>query len=444
MEMTGDARNMNTEPDTNKRTMMRLMLVGFGLVLFVLGLAIFVAARDSDLRADTSKLVQAHLGHAQLLSEVQSQENILSLLIYGLNSEPDAAKRDQYREDLAKSVHVVKNLAEQAAKTSQAKEWSELAAATQRFEELAKEMLEAEGSQESEGVKELQSHHASTVKLIHSLVQNNTKLWESADEQMQMEVNELANDSVLMMIGCFLLAIIFAASTVIVVRKGIQRIEWQRDELNRVSWHMLQTQEDTARRFSHEMHDELGQSLAAVRANLSDHKWMHEERRADSMQLVDEAIANVRELSQLLRPVILDDFGLEAALRSLADRFGQRTRMDVNFSSNLKGRIESHTETHLFRIAQEALTNIARHSQATSMEVNLTEEANQLCLIIQDNGIGMPAAHEETSISLGLIGMRARARECGGILKHEAAVPHGVKITVRVPRQKAQANRNKR
>jgi signal transduction histidine kinase len=282
-------------------------------------------------------------------------------------------------------------------------------------------------------MEQMLSQHDAIVKMIHDMVMENTNLWTDTDEQMALDISDLADDSSLLLIACFLLAIIFAASTVVVVRKGIQRIEWQRDELNRVSWHMLQTQEDTARRFSHEMHDELGQSLAAVRANLAEHNWVHEERRRESMHLVDEAIANVRELSQLLRPVILDDFGLEAALRSLVERFGQRTRIDMIFTCNFSGRIESTTETHLYRIAQEALTNIARHSRATSVEISLMEEAKQIFLTIQDNGIGMPSTHEETSSSLGLIGMRARARECGGTLTHQTIAPQGVKVTVTVP-----------
>jgi signal transduction histidine kinase len=418
---------------SNKRTMLRMMMLGFGMVLLVLGLAIFVAARDSDLRADTTKLIKEHLVHAQLLSEVQAQEDVLWHALHRIDSATEKDNRKQRCAELVAAVNVVKQLAQQAATTPQATEWARLATAANGFSEFATQILQQPTSVNEADMQLLLSQHDAIVKMIHDMVMENTKLWTDTDEQMALDISDLADDSSLMLIACFLLAIIFAAATVIIVRKGIQRIEWQRDELNRVSWHMLQTQEDTARRFSHEMHDELGQSLAAVRANLSEHNWMHEPRRRESMQLVDEAIANVRELSQLLRPVILDDFGLEAALRSIAERFGQRTRIDMKFACNFSERIESKTETHLFRIAQEALTNIARHSRATSVDISLTQSAKQLCLTIQDNGIGMPKVHEETSSSLGLIGMRARARECGGTLTHETIAPQGVKITVTVP-----------
>src|SRR4029079_13803202 len=108
------------------------------------------------------------------------------------------------------------------------------------------------------------------------------------------------------------------------------------------------------RRFSHELHDELGQSLAAIKSNITSSAlddW--NTRKADCLHLVDDAIANVRELSQLLRPVILDDFGLDAGLRWLIDRFGERTGLDAKYESTFHERVSEETETHLFRITQE-------------------------------------------------------------------------------------------
>jgi signal transduction histidine kinase len=151
------------------------------------------------------------------------------------------------------------------------------------------------------------------------------------------------------------------------------------------------------------------------------------------VQLVDEAIANVRELSQLLRPVILDDFGLDAGLRWLTEKFGQRVRIKIEYESHLAGRLESKTETHLFRIAQEGLTNIARHSQATNVIITLKAEADTVRLTILDNGRGLSPDRQESPASLGLIGMRARARECGGTLALLPVQPNGLRIVVEVP-----------
>lgn len=204
-------------------------------------------------------------------------------------------------------------------------------------------------------------------------------------------------------------------------------------QLETLQFQFLETQENTARRFSHELHDELGQALAAVKANLS---AMHEEldRVNDCMSLVDQAIQNVREMSQLLRPTILDDFGLDAALRVLTDNFAKRTRLAVKYESDLGSeRLTDQAETSLYRIAQEALTNIARHSQATTAELSLLKRTQNLVLAIRDNGKGIDMAGKRESGGLGLVGMQTRARGCGGTVAINSTPGKGFLVEVTCP-----------
>jgi len=423
--------------DTNQRVVTRIILTGFGLVLIILGFATLVAVRDKEIRRSAMMSVKNHLVYAQLLNEVQAQEDVLSLGLHRIRNHADREEKKARWEDLVRADETLNQLAAQAAHSSQAREWRRLAEASSRFTEKATSVLKDRDTVDSGAMDELFALHDTVVKMIHDMIQINIQDWASTDEEMRVELDELTHQSTMMLSACFLLAFVFAGSTVMIVRKSIERIEWQRDELNRVSWHMLQTQEDTARRFSHELHDELGQSLAAVRANLTHPAFMKEEQREDCLHLVDEAIANVRELSQLLRPVILDDFGLEAGLRWLTERFGQRTRIAVIFDSTVVERINADTETHLFRIAQEALTNIARHSQATAVKVSLLQDDDDLLLSIEDNGVGLAAQNQESSSSLGIIGIRARARECGGSVSLENMKPRGLRITARVPKRLA-------
>ncbi|MFM2171716.1 MAG: hypothetical protein RI957_1945, partial [Verrucomicrobiota bacterium] len=322
------------------------------------------------------------------------------------------------------------------ASSLQTDQWRQLADASRRFTEIAQMDVLAENEGRIARIDEMFAQHDIVVKIIHNLIQQHIQSWVDMDERIRLELDELGSRSTIMLSACFLLAFVFAASTLLIARKSIARMQWQRDELNRVSWHMLQTQEDTARRFSHELHDELGQSLAAVRANLAHPSTISTDQRNDCLHLVDEAIANVRELSQLLRPVILDDFGLEAGLRWLLDRFGQRSRIDVSFDSNLQCPLLPEVETHLFRIAQEALTNIARHSQATSVHCSLSLDDSFLQLRIEDDGVGLQRNTGESSSSLGLIGMRARARECGGSLELGNRVPRGLRVKILLPRER--------
>jgi signal transduction histidine kinase len=212
-------------------------------------------------------------------------------------------------------------------------------------------------------------------------------------------------------------------------------MEWQAAELGRVSFHMLEDQEATARRFSHELHDELGQSLTAVKTNLTaleSNGQVNHARLEDCLRLVDEAIGNVREMSQLLRPTILDDFGLDAALRWLCEGFGSRTGIEVRCDSHFTGRLPDETETHLFRIAQEALTNVARHAGAKHVQVELAAGEGAVRLAIQDDGAGLPPEPANPR-GLGMIGMRARAGSAGGEVTVRSRPGEGVLIEVRVP-----------
>jgi two-component system NarL family sensor kinase len=125
-------------------------------------------------------------------------------------------------------------------------------------------------------------------------------------------------------------------------------------------------------------------------------------------------------MSQLLRPTILDDFGLEAGLRWLVEGFAARTGIEATLESSCSGRLPDETETHLFRIAQEALTNVARHSGARRVAVELKSSGDEIRLTVHDDGRGLSSdsASEVRQAGrpgpLGMIGMRARARSAGG------------------------------
>jgi signal transduction histidine kinase len=153
------------------------------------------------------------------------------------------------------------------------------------------------------------------------------------------------------------------------------------------------------------------------------------------MTLVEEAIRDVREMSQLLRPTILDDFGLDAALRALAERFGQRTGIQIRYESDTKElRLRDEAETHLFRIAQEALTNVARHSAATTVDMHLRRDGNTIQLKVSDNGHGAQTKdHDTKKRGLGLAGMQTRARGCGGELTIRSEPQKGFTVAVTCP-----------
>jgi signal transduction histidine kinase len=257
-----------------------------------------------------------------------------------------------------------------------------------------------------------------------------TELEAQIENQSELLIRELG----LILGGCLLLAVGCSVAVVWVMTRTLSHLDWQTAELDRVSWHMLEDQERTARRFSHEMHDELGQALTGLKG-MAKH-WtpqQFENGRKEFVQLLDNALGGVRELSQLLRPVILDDFGLDAGLRWLCSRFSERTGIAIDYRSTFSGRLLDTLETHLFRITQEALTNVARHSGATHVTVSLDALGSAICLQIEDNGRGLVSEDLKEHPSLGMVGMRARARHVGGVLRVERPDVGGLRIKVEAP-----------
>jgi signal transduction histidine kinase len=415
---------------------LRVLALGFLLVMTLLGAAGLIAVRQSQrIRSSVAQLARDQLLIARLVHDVQMEENAMTEVLHQVAEfHPTAPEHAKLLRDLEQSDAALSRLADEARVIAGDQVWQALESSVKAFTAEARKVLGTNAPVPRSDLESLFRQHDHVVGLVNDLIQSSSERLAATEREIEAQSQELGDDAALLLGASFLLAAVCAALTVFFARKSIQRIRWQSDELNRVSWHMLQTQEEAARRFSHELHDELGQSLAAVRSNLTKGATHDlDSLRADCLGLVDESIANVRELSQLLRPVILDDFGLEAGLRWLVEKFAQRTRLKVDFTASCEGRFADETETHLFRIAQEALTNIARHAEASALTIKLRRENDDIRLSISDNGKGMPPDDGEVHSSVGMVGMRARARQCGGELTVSRVEPHGVCIEALVP-----------
>ncbi len=204
---------------------------------------------------------------------------------------------------------------------------------------------------------------------------------------------------------------------------------------------LIEAQETERQRIARELHDEIGQVLTAVRINLQTVQTARSVDEAaphleDSIRVTDEALRQVRDLSLDLRPPHLDDFGLTTALRWFIDRFSQRTGIMAEFeATDDEQRLTRETETACFRIAQEALTNVARHAKAKRVSVRLSRNRDQLFLIVKDDGVGfdVKALKDSTPVALGLRGMRERASAVRGRIDIDSADGKGTQVRVRFP-----------
>lgn len=208
-------------------------------------------------------------------------------------------------------------------------------------------------------------------------------------------------------------------------------------------WHV---QEEERRRLARELHDGIGQSLTALANQLQrirdDARAMEnlglEHRLGDALDITRGALHDTRELSRLLRPTLLDDLGLEAALKWLTRTLGERTGLVIEVHSSLgEQRLPPDIETLVYRITQEALTNVIRHSGAKEVQILLTRADALLRLRVDDDGRGFDPSDlnspEKGSISAGLRGMRDRAELFGGNIVLSSAPGEGTSVQLNLP-----------
>ena len=435
---------MSPRPITHQN-IFRVLLGGFGLVIALLLAAALVGVGNIDsIQQNAASLVREQAVTNRLIQELHQQQTSLSEVFSILAGDPDSVDYDRIMGQLDEAGRDIDRISNEGARTPEHDLWMRLRQSSMDFSQEARRILAVENPQTFRSLDLFRDHEA-FIAVLARLIEAEYQKVSAAQSQIDRRSKRLLDTSFVFAAASVLLALVFAAVTVRMVVQLIREMEWQTAELGHVSWHMLEDQEATARRFSHELHDELGQSLTAVKTNLAaldSGGQANGARLQDCLRLVDEAIGNVRQMSQLLRPTILDDFGLEAGLRWLTEGFSARTGIEVAFDSNYAGRLPDETETHLFRIAQEALTNVARHASAKRVGVRLASRDGEIHLSIQDDGRGLPEMPtgppgppdlSKRPATLGMSGMRARARSAGGDLTVHSRPGQGVSIDVRVP-----------
>jgi signal transduction histidine kinase len=224
------------------------------------------------------------------------------------------------------------------------------------------------------------------------------------------------------------------------LRESEERHRLLAESLRRLTHHVQTVREEERARIARELHDELGQSLTALKLDLH---WLQgrigdgtpEGRiRIESMcSLVEDTLQAIKGICADLRPAILDDFGLIAAIEWQAKQFESLTGIRCRTSIHpAKARIPGAQATAVFRILQESLTNIARHARASAAEISLNVSAESLLLKVADNGIGIGEKRLEGLHSLGLAGMRERALGWGGTIAVATGARRGTTVTLKM------------
>ena len=262
--------------------------------------------------------------------------------------------------------------------------------------------------------EELERHR----KHLEKLVEDRTAEIETTNEQLQREIVERKSSE--------------------------EELKHSRERLRDLAVYLQSVREDERGRIAREIHDELGQALTALKMDthwigqrLSKDQQLLLEKTRSMSRLINMTVQSVQRISSELRPGLLDDLGLSAAIEWQANEFHRRTGIQCETISEPEDiALNRDLSTAVFRIFQEALTNIVRHANATKVEVMLSKKSDKIELTVIDNGRGITENQISDERSLGLIGMRERVHSYGGDLKICGALNKGTTIMVSIPLDK--------
>ena len=224
----------------------------------------------------------------------------------------------------------------------------------------------------------------------------------------------------------------------------LRHSRYMQEQLRHLSHQLLSAQEEERKMISRELHDEIAQTLTGINVQLAGLKSDArlnirdlEKKITSTQQLVEKSVQIVHRFARELRPSVLDDLGLIPALHSFVKTFAERThlRIRLRIFAGVE-QLDGAKRTVLYRVAQEALTNVARHAHATEVELCIEKLPTEVRMVIKDNGKSFPVQrmlHAGKSNRLGLLGMRERVEMVGGIFTVESAPKKGTTVDARIP-----------
>lgn len=434
-----------------------LLVLAFGCVIFLM-IASDVATIDRArrLHATVSEVNEAYHRSARSLDELRSSLHLTSLLLRDYLLDPRKERAVGYRSQMIL-------LQETAEQHMQSLTRSMPASETRKLAQMRKELtaywdtLEpafAWTPQEKQAYsfaflrhrvipkREVVMHFTDDVETLinAALEQQRTRIAESENEFSDFLRNATLTTLIVGLGVAF--ASIFRVSQ-LERRSEQQHAQTQRAEkqMRQLSQQLVHAQEEERKAISRELHDEIGQMLTGLRMEFRGLSRLQgasppelQSRVEQGKALLDQALQAVRDIAMGLRPSMLDDLGLEAALQWQARDFCRRHDIPVNVTVRAQlDNLPDQYKTNLYRIVQEALTNCARHAKARSIAVAIDQNDTKLTLTIRDDGVGLlPASYGK---GLGLIGIEERVRELNGTMTIDSKPAKGTALTLVMPAQ---------
>jgi len=435
------------------------VFAGFGLVAGIwLFAGYYFSGRMAELE-ERSTAINARYTRAQdLLTTVRGQVLMGSIYVRDALLDPNPATADEYRRQLEESYRTADEALQGYVPVVDVPgERLRIARLRREIDEFRKTLLEVlstdPGAWQVEARQLLRRRIMPKREGVMHISEEVQALNRSAFVQQQLDIATLYRATqrrVWQTVGLALAASIAIALVATMYASRLeQRLQRQRlrdaettRDLQRLSSQLLTAQEEERRSIARELHDEVGQVLTAIKVELAVAERAVGAAGGDTVALrnvrgiADGALHTVRDLSRLLHPAMLDDLGLAPAIDWYLKGFGRRHGLKIELLQDSVQRLTAETEAAVYRIVQEALTNVAKHAQATTVRVFLQRLTNTLLVTIEDDGIGFrpeEVSEPGTTRGIGLVGIRERVMQLRGDLRLESAPGKGTRLTVEVP-----------
>jgi signal transduction histidine kinase len=438
------------------------VLLGFVLII---GLWLFawlqLSRQIGDAQQRTTVANESYNTAQETLANVRARVLMASVAFRDALLDPDPARTNGYRRQLEQSFHDIDDLLGRympvAESDAEREQFARLRAEVDSYRSSMLDVLASDRRRWLVEARELLSLRVTPKRdIVIAISEGVQTLNRSAYLQRQAEITEIYRTvqqtlwealglALAIGVAVAVLAVVYAGRLEHRIRDQMAKdVELTRD-LQSLSAKLITAQEEERRHIARELHDEIGQALTAIKVELAHAQRSIDERGGltgvlqDARAITDGALHQVRDLSYLVHPAALDEFGLVAAVDSYLKTFGKRHQLvAVLFHDHMGARLSPETEAAAYRIIQEALTNVARHARAKTCRVHLSVFDSRLRIRIEDDGTGFDSSRPSTPDrkGLGLIGIRERASYLKGSVNLESVPGRGTCLVVELPARK--------
>jgi signal transduction histidine kinase len=429
----------------------RLLLAGFGGLLGLMLLAgIDALITFRQVRVSEAQVREAYLHRTMSLEQVRTgiYQSAIVIRDYLLAGDSTTAREDAQKwNDIHQQTEQALNESAAVLDANESQLFQNLRAEMQSYWQIRASIVRNEDSNRIDPYAsgELVRRREALLALIDRIDQISTLELNSADAKLSVTFDHLRLRMLVMLgitMGAGLLLAAFTVRRTLLLETELQRRFEEgaraRAELQELSARLVSAQEEERRNISRELHDEVGQSLSALLMEAGNAAARvppdsaEVRRHVESIKRLAEASVQViRNMTLLLRPSMLDDFGLVPALEWQAREISKRTGLRVQVAADENaGELPDEHRTCIYRVVQEALHNCARHSEARHVTVEVRQEPSKILLSVEDDGRGFDARRVR---GLGLVGMEERVHHLGGVFRVNSNPGHGTTVAVELP-----------